>query len=106
MGYCDTQSLPIYQYLTSEGRPKCAVLNNFFQAAFGGSFLNHQWLISAQTPVYPSPLPPREHAPLDHRRRRLALELPAAPVDRSARRRAHGGAQPRRLHAPAPARVR
>lgn len=29
------------------------VLDNFFHSAFGGSFLNHQWLISAQTPTYP-----------------------------------------------------
>ncbi len=27
--------------------------DNFFQAAFGGSFLNHQWLICACTPVFP-----------------------------------------------------
>ena len=26
--------------------------DNFFHAAFGGSFLNHQWLIAAQSPVY------------------------------------------------------
>jgi acid phosphatase len=57
MGYYNTQSLPIYQYLTGEDAPNYAVLDNFFQSAFGGSFLNHQWLISAQTPVYPSPLP-------------------------------------------------
>ena len=28
--------------------------DNFFHAAFGGSFLNHFWLISAQTPVWPN----------------------------------------------------
>ncbi len=27
--------------------------DNFFQAAFGGSMLNHQWLIAARTPYYP-----------------------------------------------------
>lgn len=27
--------------------------DNFFMAAFGGSYLNHQFLISARTPVYP-----------------------------------------------------
>ena len=27
--------------------------DNFFQGAFGGSFLNHQYLISAQVPFYP-----------------------------------------------------
>jgi phospholipase C len=28
--------------------------DNFFHAAFGGSFLNHQWLICACTPVWPN----------------------------------------------------
>jgi phospholipase C len=51
-GYYDTTQLPIYKYLTAPGAPKYMVADNFFQAAFGGSFLNHQWLIAAQTPVY------------------------------------------------------
>lgn len=29
------------------------VCDNFHQAAFGGSFLNHQWLIAARTPFWP-----------------------------------------------------
>src|SRR5881392_1251097 len=29
-------------------------LDNFFQGAFGGSFLNHQWLIAAATPTWPN----------------------------------------------------
>jgi acid phosphatase len=28
--------------------------DNFFMGAFGGSFLNHQWLVCACTPVYPN----------------------------------------------------
>jgi phospholipase C len=28
--------------------------DHFFQAAFGGSFLNHQWLVAARTPEYPN----------------------------------------------------
>jgi phospholipase C len=28
------------------------VLDKFFHSAFGGSFLNHQWLISATTPQW------------------------------------------------------
>ncbi|WP_248313535.1 alkaline phosphatase family protein [Bosea sp. F3-2] len=28
--------------------------DNFFHAAFGGSFLNHFWLVCACTPVYPN----------------------------------------------------
>jgi acid phosphatase len=55
MGVYDTKALPIYQYLHSAGAPKYAIADNFFQAAFGGSFLNHQWLIAAATPTYPNP---------------------------------------------------
>lgn len=52
MGYYDTKKLPIYAYLHSRGAPKYVVADSFFQAAFGGSFLNHQWLIAAATPVF------------------------------------------------------
>lgn len=52
IGYYDTTKLPVYTYLHSAGAPKYVVADNFFQAAFGGSFLNHQWLISAQTPQW------------------------------------------------------
>jgi acid phosphatase len=51
MGTYDTRKLPVYEYLHSRGHPKYAILDNFFQAAFGGSYLNHQWLIAAATPV-------------------------------------------------------
>jgi acid phosphatase len=53
-GYYDTKSLPIYTYLHSTGAPKYAIADNLFQGAFGGSFLNHQWLITARTPAYPN----------------------------------------------------
>lgn len=52
MGNYDTTQLPIYQYLHSTGAPRYVLADNFFQAAFGGSFLNHQWLIAAQTPKW------------------------------------------------------
>ena len=52
-GYYDTRALPIYQYLHQEEHPQYAIADNFFQAAFGGSFLNHQWLIAASTPTWP-----------------------------------------------------
>jgi acid phosphatase len=52
MGYYDTTKLPIYAYLHSRGAPKYVIADSFFQAAFGGSFLNHQWLIAAATPVF------------------------------------------------------
>jgi phospholipase C len=51
MGRYDTKTLPIYQYLHSKGAPNYVVADNFFQAAFGGSFLNHQYLIAARAPV-------------------------------------------------------
>jgi phospholipase C len=52
MGHYDTTRLPIYQYLHAPRHPKYAIADNFFQAAFGGSFLNHHWLIAAATPVF------------------------------------------------------
>jgi phospholipase C len=51
-GVYDTKALPIYKYLHSAGHPRYAIGDNFFQAAFGGSFLNHQWLVAATTPVF------------------------------------------------------
>ncbi|MEO8572220.1 MAG: alkaline phosphatase family protein, partial [Chloroflexota bacterium] len=53
MGVYDTKALPIYQYLHSKGAPDYAIDDNSFQAAFGGSFLNHQWLVAAASPVFP-----------------------------------------------------
>lgn len=52
MGYYDTTKLPIYRYLHAPGAPHYVVADNFFHAAFGGSFINHQWLIAAATPVF------------------------------------------------------
>ena len=56
MGTYDTTRLPIYKYLHSDNAPHYAIADNFFQAAFGGSFLNHQWLIAARTPTWPNAL--------------------------------------------------
>lgn len=53
MGTYDTTKLPIYRYLHKRGHPGYAILDDFFQAAFGGSFLNHQWLTAARTPTWP-----------------------------------------------------
>jgi phospholipase C len=52
MGVYDTKALPIYQYLHGPDAPAYAIADNFFQGAFGGSFLNHQVLIAAQPPVF------------------------------------------------------
>ena len=51
MGHYDTKSLPIYKYLHAKHHPSYAILDNFFQSAFGGSYLNHQFLIAAAPPV-------------------------------------------------------
>jgi len=56
MGVYDTRALPIYAYLHQDGHPHYAIADNFFQAAFGGSFLNHQFLVAAQAPVWPNAL--------------------------------------------------
>jgi phospholipase C len=52
MGVYKTHALPIYQYLHQAGHPQYAIADKFFQGAFGGSFLNHQWLVAAATPVF------------------------------------------------------
>jgi acid phosphatase len=64
MGVYDTRQLPVYRYLHQGGSPHYAIADNFFQSAFGGSFLNHQWLIAARTPVYPG-APANFHSVLD-----------------------------------------
>jgi acid phosphatase len=73
MGYYDTKSLPVYEYLHAHPHQSYAVADDFFQAAFGGSFLNHQWLIAAASPVCnaangcptAAPLGPAAHSVLD-----------------------------------------
>jgi phospholipase C len=52
MGYHDTQELPLYPYARDY-----TLADNFFTGAFGGSMLNHFWLICSCTPVWPNALP-------------------------------------------------
>jgi phospholipase C len=52
MGAYATQQLPIYRYLHQAEHPHYAINDAFFQSAFGGSFLNHQWLVAAASPVW------------------------------------------------------
>lgn len=47
MGYYDGNKLPLWHYAK-----RYTLADHFFQAAFGGSFLNHQWLACACTPRY------------------------------------------------------
>lgn len=51
MGVYRTADLPIYQYLHGRGAPNYVIADHFFQAAFGGSFLNHQYLVAARAPI-------------------------------------------------------
>jgi len=48
MGMYDGSSLPLYKLAQ-----QYTLADNFFMGAFGGSFLNHFWLVCACTPVYP-----------------------------------------------------
>ncbi|MGZ5079050.1 MAG: acid phosphatase [Usitatibacter sp.] len=48
MGTYDGSSLPLYKLAQ-----QYTLADNFFMGAFGGSFLNHFWLVCACTPVYP-----------------------------------------------------
>jgi len=64
MGQYDTKKLPLYTYLHSQGHPKYVIQDNFFQAAFGGSYLNHQYLIAAVAPTYPN-APANLHSVID-----------------------------------------
>ncbi len=63
-GYYDTKSLPVYDYLHGGSHPHYAIADDFFQSAFGGSFLNHQWLIAAATPTWPG-APVSNHSIID-----------------------------------------
>ena len=46
-GYYDLQGTALWRYAK-----EFTLADHFFQAAFGGSFLNHQWLICACTPEF------------------------------------------------------
>jgi acid phosphatase len=47
IGHYDTAKLPLAKIAR-----RYTLEDNFFQGAFGGSFLNHQWLIAARTPKF------------------------------------------------------
>ena len=47
MGFYDGSPLKIWQWAR-----EYTLADNFFMGAFGGSFLNHQWLVCACTPVH------------------------------------------------------
>lgn len=49
MGYYKTSLLPLNPIAQ-----QYTLCDNFFHSAFGGSYLNHQWLIAAATPYFPA----------------------------------------------------
>jgi phospholipase C len=49
MGFYKTNLLPLAAIAK-----KYTLCDNFFHSVFGGSFLNHQWLIAATSPVFPN----------------------------------------------------
>jgi phospholipase C len=49
MGYYDGSGMQLWQWAK-----RFTLADHFFHAAFGGSFLNHFWLVCACTPKYPN----------------------------------------------------
>jgi phospholipase C len=64
MGYYDTSQLPLARWAE-----QYTLADYFHQAAFGGSFLNHFWLVCACTPVWPDAPPDMIAVPSDNPRR-------------------------------------
>jgi len=97
MGHYDTRALPIYEYLHAPGHPSYAIADDFFQAAFGGSFLNHQWLVAAATPTF-DPTTTVAHSVLDANGMPTSYPLYATPsttpLADTARTAACGGSTP------------
>jgi acid phosphatase len=50
MGYYSQSAYALYLWNLAQEFVLC---DNFFQGAFGGSFLNHQYLVAARAPFYP-----------------------------------------------------
>ena len=50
MGYYDGRNLPLWDYAR-----RYTLADRFFASAFGGSFINHMWMVCACTPRHPTP---------------------------------------------------
>ena len=86
MGYYATNAGNFHLYQLAREYTLC---DNFFMGAFGGSFLNHQYLVTAQPPTYPN----ADHSPARDRiavlegddpsgvRLKLAADSPASAMD-------------------------
>ncbi len=82
MSYFDATNLP--EGLLAQ---KYTMDDNFFHAAFGGSFLNHQFLVAAAAPVYPNApanllgtLAPDGQLALDATTGRIVHDGPITPI--------------------------
>lgn len=77
MGYYDGSAMAMWKLARSY-----TLADNFFQGAFGGSFLNHFWLVCACTPPFPDP-PTARISSVDASgvRLNLAAASPASAVD-------------------------
>ena len=71
MSYIDGSQMKLWKWAQ-----EYTLADHFFQAAFGGSFLNHQWLVCACTPRFPE-APARFRLRLDGRGR--LVKEPASP---------------------------
>jgi phospholipase C len=75
MGYYDGSQFKVWQWAK-----EYTLADNFFMGAFGGSYLNHQWLICACTPRHPDALE-RMRVKLDANGKLLkAADSPSAAV--------------------------
>ncbi|MBK4733447.1 acid phosphatase [Noviherbaspirillum pedocola] len=76
MGYYDGSTQKVWQWARDY-----TLADNFFMGAFGGSFLNHQWLVCACTPVY-ADAPASMRAQLDEQGRlKKKPQSPASVLD-------------------------
>jgi acid phosphatase len=75
MGYYDGSKLPLWKWAQ-----EYTLADNFFTAAFGGSYLNHFWLVCACTPEHRD-APANLRAQLDGNFLKRKSESPASAVD-------------------------
>ena len=83
MGHYDGSKLPLYKIAQ-----QYTLADNFFMGAFGGSFLNHFWLVCACTPTYPNADTSAASGQIsvvdgtgDSARLRIATTSPASAID-------------------------
>jgi acid phosphatase len=75
MGYYDGSNLPLWKWAQ-----EYTLADNFFTAAFGGSYLNHFWLVCACTPEHRD-APANLRAQLDGNFLKRKSETPASALD-------------------------